>query len=214
MRRGALPLAVAVVILLAGCAAPTAPPDGGGSPAATPTDGSPPATETPPPATTAPGEVGVEYVVRAGTVPDAFQSVTVTLQVVFVEEPGDMGPCWRETFSGPYEPTPTPIAMPEGDCYRSETVTVDLAALDGDRSLGRITAPGSYDVGHALVATNVTATDRNGSAVGGIRGATGKRVAVVEGEPAGRYRVTLSVESYADRPYDYWFVAEETERTG
>ena len=201
MRRGALPLILAV--LLAGCAAPIAgPPD-----TAEPTDST---TATPTAtATTTPQPVGVEYAVRAGTIPDEFESVTVTLRVVFVERTEDMGPCWRETFSGPYEPTITPIAPPSGECYRSESVTVDLADLDGERSLGRLTAPGRFAAGHALIATNTTATYRNGTTVTGMRGASDKLVTAVEGRPTGQRRVTLSVAAYDDRPYDYWLVAED-----
>jgi len=198
MRRGALPLVL--VVLLAGCTAPVA----------TPTDTAEPTeTATPTPTATAtPQPVGVEYVVRAGSVPEEFESVTVTLQVVFVERSEDMGPCWRETFSGPYEPTITPIAMPEGECYRSEPVSVDLTALNDGQSLGQVTAPGRFTAGHALLVTNATATYRNGSAVTGMRGATGKLVTAVEGRPAGERRVTLSVEAYEDRPYRYWLIAE------
>jgi hypothetical protein len=203
MRRGALPLVL--VVLLAGCAAPiSGPPD-----TAEPTD-SATATETPTATiTTTPQPVGVEYVVRAGTIPDAFESVTVTFQVVFVERAEDMGPCWRETFGGPYEPTITPIAPPSGECRRSESVTVDLTDLDGERSLGRLTAPGRFAAGHALIATNTTATYRNGTTVTGMRGASDKLVTTVEGRPSGQRRVTLSIEAYDDRPYDYWLVAED-----
>ncbi|AZH24076.1 hypothetical protein [Haloplanus aerogenes] len=204
MRRDALHLVLAAVILLAGCTAPTGPSDTT-DPTATST---PTATATPPPTAT-PQPVAVEYAVSAGTIPDDIESVEVTLQVVFVERAGDMGPCWRGTFTGPYKPTITPIAPPEGECYRSESVTLDLTALDGERSLGRITAPGRFTAGHALIATNVTATYRNGTTVTGIKDASGKRVRVVDGPPAGPYRVTLSLQAYDDRPYDYWFVTEE-----
>jgi len=199
MRRDAL-LAFAVVALLAGCAAPTTP-SGGGEAAETAT---PTATAAP---TATPQPVGVEYVVGAGTIPDDIESVEVTLQVVAVERTDDAGPCWRETYTGPYKPTITPIRPPSGECYRSDSVTLDLTALDGERSEA-FTIPGRFDAGHALIATNVTATYRNGSTVTGIRGASGKRLRVVEGPPAGPYRVTLSVDAYDDRPYDYWVVTE------
>ncbi|WP_338740602.1 hypothetical protein [Haloplanus salilacus] len=202
MRRGTHAIVVVLVLFGAGCA--------GLAPEATPTP-SPQATETPtatPPPTTTPDPVGVEYVVRAGTVPDDVESVTVTFQVVFVERRDDMGPCWRETFSGPYKPTVTPIRPPSGDCHRSAPITLGLTEVDGERSLDRVTAPGRFDAGHALVVTNVTATYENRTAVRGMR--IDERASVVEGSPAGPYRVRLSVASYLDddRPYDYWFVAE------
>jgi hypothetical protein len=206
MRRVALHLAVAAVVLFAGCAAPTNPATGspGAEPTATPPPTGPTPTATPTPA----GDLAVEYVVAAGTIPDDFESVSVTVRIVFVERADDVGPCWRGTYTGPYEPTPTPIPPPRGECRRSAPVAVDLTELDGERSLGTVVVPGRFDAGHALIATNVTATYANGTRVTGLRGATGKRVAVVEGPPAGPYRVTLSVAAYDDRPYDYWFVAE------
>jgi hypothetical protein len=200
MRRGALPLVV--VVLLAGCTAPIATPTDTPEPTPTPT-ATAMATETPQP-------VGVEYVVRAGSIPDDVESVEVTLQVVFVERSEDMGPCWRETFAGPYEPTITPIAPPSGECYRSESVTLDLTDIEDGRSLGQVTAPGRFTAGHALLVTNATATYRNGTTVTGMRGATGKLVRTVEGRPSGQHRVTLSVAAYDDRPYRYWLVAEES----
>lgn len=192
-------------MLLAGCTAPIAGPSDPASPSESAT-ATTTATATPTATATA-DPVAVEYAVRAGTIPDGVESVTVTLQVVFVERAEDMGPCWRGTFTGPYEPTITPIAPPSGECHRTTTVTLDLTTLDGERSLDRFTAPGRFDAGHALIATNVTATYENGTTVTGIRGASGKRVRVVEGAPAGPYRVTLSLDAYDDRPYDYWFVA-------
>jgi len=210
MRRGTFTLVVVLSLILAGCAglAPEASPTD--TPESTATAEPTTTTATTEPTTATPAPVGVEYVVRAGTIPDDLRSVNVTLQVVFVGRSEDMGPCWRETFTGPYEPTITPIAPPSGECRRSEPVTLDLTDLDDGRSLGRFTAPGRFDGGHALLVTNVTATYRNGTAVSGIRGATGKRANVVAGRPAGRHRVQLSMESYTDRPYDYWLVAESS----
>lgn len=209
MRRGTHALVVVLVLLGAGCVglAPEATPTATPAPTTTST---PDVTATPTPTTASPDPVGVEYVVRPGSVPDEIASVDVTLQVVFVERSDDVGPCWRETFSGPYKPTVTPIAMPRGDCHRSAPVTLDPTELDGERTI-EATAPGRFDAGHALVVTNVTATYRNGTAVSGMR--VDERASVVEGRAAGPYRVRLSIASYrgGDRPYDYWFVAERVD---
>jgi len=206
MRRGTRAIVIVLVLFGAGCAglAPEATPETTATPSPQATD-----TSTVAPTSTAtPDPVGVEYTVRAGTVADEIDSVSVTLRVVFVERRGDMGPCWRETFGGPYEPTVTPIAPPSGDCHRSEPITLDPTDPDGERSLGRMTAPGRFDAGHAVVVTNVTATDANGTAVDGLR--VDERASVVEGAPAGPYGVRLSITSYRgeDRPYDYLLVAE------
>jgi hypothetical protein len=198
-------------MVLAGCAGVA--PEAETSTPAQPTDTTTPtATATPAsPSTPTSTPVSVEYALRVGAMPDEFASVTATMRVVFVERPDDMGPCWRETYGGPYEPTVTPIRMPSGECHRSDPVTVDLTEVDGERSLGRFTAPGRFGAGHAMLVTDVTATYPNGTAVSGIRGATGTRANVVPGTPSGRYGVTLGVESYRDRPYDYWIVTKSEE---
>lgn len=147
--------------------------------------------------------VSVAYTVGGGEFPDEVDSVTVTMRVVFTAH--DDGRCWRDTFYGPYKPTITPLKVPDdGDCYRTEPVTMDLTDIDGTRSLGRVEAPPSYDGGHALVVTNVTATYENGTTVPGLRGSGGVRGNVVWGRPDDRYRVVFAMESYRDRPYDYW----------
>lgn len=79
MRRDSRHLLV-VVVLLGGCTEPVATND-----TATPTES---ATAIP-----TPRPIGVEYVVRAGTLPDDAGSLEVTLRVVFVERASDFGPC-------------------------------------------------------------------------------------------------------------------------
>jgi hypothetical protein len=154
--------------------------------------------------TTAPSDVAVEYVVRAGDVPDALQSVSVTLQVVFVSDTDEMGACLRETYEGPYKPTITPIATPERDaCHRSATVTFDLTGGEFGASLGPVTAPGSFAAGHALIATDVTATTRNGGTAA-VRGTGGHRASVVEGPPDSPYHVEFDLAPAPDGArYDY-----------
>lgn len=202
-------LVVALALIVAGCVGQSA----GTTPTPTPT-GTETTTGTPTPTTqitpTSADPVAVEYVVRAGTVPDDLRSVNVTLQVIFVETTHDLGPCWRGVFYGPYAPTVTPIATPSGECHRSKSITIDLTG--GNRSLGRITAPGTFAAGHGLVVTDVTATYRNGTTTTEIKGTGGHVVNVVEGRPDGPYRVELALEPGPDQArYEYWFVSELVE---
>lgn len=221
MRRTVLVLPLALTLVFAGCIGPsatTAPTD-----TATPTDASPsngPATPTPTDeptdadgataTPTPPSEnVSVTYELRAGGVPDELQSVTLTARVVFVENDRDMGPCWRDTFHGPYKPTPTPVPTPSGECYRSSPVTLDLPTLENGTSLGPVTARGSVDAGHALVVTDVRATFENGTETSAIKGVGGHVASVVEGPPEGPYRVDLSIERAPEgAAYEYVLVSE------
>jgi hypothetical protein len=187
-------------VLLGGCLG------GPGSPDA-PTDGSPADagdTTTSPGSVTTPTEnATVEYAVRAGDLPDAVASAEVTLQVVFVTDTADLGPCYPEVFSGPYRPTITPLPPPAGECYRSETVTLDLADLNGERSL-TFAGPASAE-GHALLLANATLRDADGSAMLSVRGARDTELASVEESPGGGpHVVEIRVDAYDDREYDYW----------
>lgn len=162
---------------------------------------------------TASRTVPVEYIISVGELPESFRTANVTLTTVFVETERDIGPCWPETFSGPYKPTPTPIAPPTGECHRSTAVTLDLTTISDARSLGHFAAPEAFDAGHGLVVTNVSATFNNGSAVTGLRGSGGHVAHVVRGNPDGPYRVELSIDSYRDRPYTYWLGSAVTNAT-
>jgi len=158
-------------------------------------------TETPP-------DVSVEYEVRAGDVPDALQSLEVDLRVVFVGERDEMTACLRETYTGPYKPTITPIPTPtSGACHRSQESTFDLAEFKDGLSLGPVTAPGSHAAGHALVVTDVTATTENGETAA-VKGTGGHRANVVEGRPESPYHVELDAEAAPEgASYDYELVS-------
>jgi hypothetical protein len=164
------------------------------------------------PTTTDP--VTVEYAVQAGEVPATLRSFEVTLQAVFVSDVAEMTACLRETYTGPYKPTPTPIPTPtRGACRRSDPVTIDLTEVESGRSIGPVTAPGSFGAGYALIVTDVTATTRVGETVR-VRGTGGHRVAVVEGHPDGSVRVELGlVAAPAGARYDYELVSTPIEST-
>jgi hypothetical protein len=165
-------------------------------------DGTPTGTDEPPTPTS------VEYVVRSGTVADAFASATVTLEAVFVEDTEDFGRCYPEIFSGPYAPTITPLRTPTGECHRSESFEIDLIEIDR-QSLGQLTAPASAS-GHALIATNVEGRGADGDALTAIKNTGGAALLEVPERPTGTHGVELSVEAVdEDREYDYWFTWDE-----
>lgn len=201
MRHQVLALTVAALLLSAGCftGAPESSPDGESA--------TPPSTDASP--TPSPAGTSVEYTVRAGTVPDTFESVNVTLQVVFVDRTGDLGPCYSEVYSGPYKPTITPVATPSGECHRLEPITIDLTELEGERPLGTFTAPGSTN-GHALIVTTVRATYQNETVVSKIKGTRGEILIEAPNPPAGQYGIQLGIEPAPEEaPYDYWLLSKQ-----
>lgn len=153
-----------------------------------------------------PAGTRTEYVIRGGAVPDEFASATATVQAVFVENTDDMGPCYPETLEGPYKPTITPLGTPRGECERSEALDVEFAELE-TRTFEPTVPEGT--AGHALIATEVTATDTDGNEVTAIKNTGGARLLEVESPPEGPYGVELRVET-ADNgaDYEYWFVPE------
>lgn len=127
-----------------------------------------------------PENTTVEYVLRAGDLPESVASGTVTVRVVFVENAVDLGPCYPEALGGPYRPTVTPLPPPEGACHRSETRTLDLAALGGERSV-TFEGPASAE-GHALVLMDAALRGANGTSVANVRGATDRAMTDVNGD--------------------------------
>ena len=149
----------------------------------------------------------IEYVIRSGYLPAELEHVNVTFEVVFVEKEGDMDPCLRDTYRGPYKPKITALALPSGECRHTERVTVDLTDIDGNYSLGKFAPDAPYSGGHALVISKIAATYKNGSEVRGIKGAGGIRANVEEDPPKDKYIMEVWVESYEDRSYLYWIKA-------
>lgn len=206
MRRTAT-LIVLFAVVLAGCTAASQ----------TPTDLSEPPSGQRSTASQAPPSTGadlhskrsVEYVVRAGSIPETFSAVEITFQAVFVEQPTDLGSCYPDVFTGPYQPTLTPLPTPAGECTRSTPVTVDLADLAGPTSLGSATAPASTS-GHALIATDVTVRRDNGSRVESVKNIGGAELIRSPKPPDGRYGLEVEIRSVAEeRDYDYWLVWEQ-----
>jgi len=220
-------LLVSLCVCLAGCAAlpglstetpgsPTATGTGAAgtagagqtTAATTGTGAAPPATGTGTRTGTAtstprPENVTVEYVLRAGSVPAAFQSLTVELEVVFAERSSDLDECIGTLLGSRYEPTPTPPPTPVGDCRTESGLRADLAALNGTQTLGPFTVPGRFDGAYALVVRDVAPVYANGTAPTAIHD-TDFRAHVQPGRGPGRYGVEIGVAIAAsDRPWTY-----------
>jgi hypothetical protein len=138
----------------------------------------------------------VTYAISVEELPDEFRSLTVTVEVVVVADPDGLGPCYRDTYHGPHDPTPTPMAPPDDeDCYRPGTagdaLRLDLTTIDDSRSIGPFAAPGSFDGGHALLVVDVAGTLENGTRTTSFRDTAFPALQVANGGPADR-----------NRPYD------------
>lgn len=181
-------LVLAVVVVLAGC--------GGFL-------GSPPNEFTPAPS---PSDPAGEYVVYVGNVPAELESVHVTAQVVFLENPADFVNCYPTILSGPFQPTPTPPPPPQGDCGKSVPLTFDLADIGDPYSLGTFSATRTVEA-HALIVTNVTATHQNGTQITDIKYTGGFEALSSEAPPDGTYGVELSIQP-ADRSPDFRYTVE------
>lgn len=181
MRRLALLVLLSVALALAGCTQPSSD--------TTPEDSPEPET--------------VEYLVSPGDIPEELQSVNATFQAVYVEDANDLGPCYRDIYYGAYRATPTPIADPAGACHRSEAVTLDLAGIDGERSLGRFPVPDGA-VGHAFLVTDVSATYENGTTTTAIQYRDGAALFESAERPNGTYGFTVGLDTASDAPaWDY-----------
>lgn len=155
----------------------------------------------------------IDYVIRAESIPDEFTSVLITLQVVFVEQPSDLGNCYPEVFSGPYKPTITPLPTPAGQCTHANPVTIDLARTRNGASLGNVTAPESTS-GHALIATEIAVKRENGSIVESVKNMGGAELIRSPNPPDGPYGVNVGIQPVAeDREYDYWLMWDRFDPT-
>jgi hypothetical protein len=155
-------------------------------------------------ATPRPGQVSVEYVLRAGQIPDDVAHVNVDLAVYLAERPDDIESC---TAGAPlsdnrYDPTPTPLPTPAGQCTSFTVDEVDVAALDSPRLLGPFEASATYSGGHTLVVHDVTVVLDDGTTVSDVYD-TDFRAVTERATPAGTYGVEIGVSDVGESDHSW-----------
>lgn len=146
--------------------------------------------------------VSVEYVVRAGSIAETVAHVHVDFAVYVAERPGDVYACTDDAplYDNQYDPTPTPLPTPAGQCERFDVPEVDLASLDGERSLGEFDVDATYS-GHTLVVHDVTVVLENGTTASSVYD-TDFRAVTEEEPPSGTYGVEIGVTDYSESDED------------
>lgn len=141
--------------------------------------------------------VSVAYVVRAGSIPDHVAHLYVDFAVYFAARDDDVYPCTDDAplMDNRYDPSPTPLPVPEGECERFDAPRVDVAALDGLRTLGPFEASGTFDGGHTLVAHDVTLVLDDGTTATEVYD-TDFRAVTERTAPAGTHGVEIGVTDY------------------
>lgn len=149
------------------------------------TTGSP--TSTSPPVT-------ASYLVRPGPIADGVAELRIQPAVYLAERDGEAVFCTdgAPLFDNRYDPTATPVPVPEGDCEGFALRTVDVAGLDDARSLGTVEAAGRFDGGHTLVVHDTTVVLDDGTTTTDVHD-TDFRVLTEGSAPSGRYGFEVGV---------------------
>lgn len=195
-------IAVVACLVLAGCltgpgATPT-PTGDPGEPTVSPTDG---------------GVVSFEYVVRPGSLPETVGHVSVDFAVYVAEHADDIYPCTdgAPLMDNQYDPTPTPLRTPAGDCTRFDVPRVDLADVGDSHTLGPFTVAASRAKAHTLVVHDVTLILANGTTASAVYD-TDFRALTERSPPAGTYGIRFDVRDNrgTDRDRRWRFSIEVT----
>lgn len=154
------------------------------------------------------GTLSFDYVVRIASLPDAVSHVYVDFSVYLAERPGDIQACTdgAPLLDNQYDPSPTPLPTPAGQCEQFDVSRVDLSTLDGQQTLGRFTADASAAGAHTLVVHDVSVVLENGTPVSSVYD-TDFRAVTEESAPSGTYGVEINVTDYegSDRDLPWRF---------
>jgi hypothetical protein len=200
-----LTLAILGCVVLAGCL---------GGPGADPAPGEPSDVTPSATGTVTPEDVSVEYRLRAGAIAEAVAHVYVDFAVYLAERPEDVYACTDDAplMDNRYDATPTPLPTPAGQCERFDVPRVDLAAMNGSRTLGPFEASGTYAGGHTLVVHDVTVVLENGSTAEDVYD-TDFRAVTEQTRPSGPYGVEIGVTDHRDSDQDLrWRFGVDVER--
>lgn len=193
-------------IVLAGCLGGP-----GTGPAPTePTDGTPMASE--PSATDE--RLAVSYVLRAGNMPETVAHVHLDLAVYLAEHAEDVYACTdgAPLMDNEFDPSPTPLPTAAGRCERVDVERVDLARLNGTRTLGPFTASGTYSGGHSLVVHDVTVVLENGTTATSVYD-TDFRAVTEQATPSGSMGVEIGVTDHRGSDDLRWRFAVTVDRS-
>lgn len=196
---------LAACLVLAGCLG-----DPGTGPGPTgPTDGTPMASE--PSATDE--RLAVSYVLRAGNIPETVAHVYLDLAVYLAEHAEDVYACTdgAPLMDNEFDPSPTPLPTAAGRCERVDVERVDLARLNGTRTLGPFTASGTYSGGHSLVVHDVTVVLENGTTATSVYD-TDFRAVTEQATPSGSMGVEIGVADHRGSDDLRWRFAVTVDR--
>lgn len=182
------------LVVLVGCLALAGCLGSPGFDSPTPAGDTPTSSETPHRSTPEAGNASVEYVVRSGRIASSVAHVYVDFGVYFAERPDDIYACTdgAPLLDNQYDPTPTPLATPAGDCHAFSVPRLDLAAINETRSLGRFTADATDTGAHTLVVHDVTVVLENGTTASKVYD-TDFRAVTKRESPAGTHGVEIGV---------------------
>lgn len=152
-----------------------------------------------------------EYVVRRSSVPDSVEHLYFEFGVYTAERKDDVLQCTDNAplMNNRYDPEPTPLRTPAGQCTRFDTQRIDLAAADGPWVLGPFTVPENRANAHTLVVHDVKLVLENGSTVSAVYD-TDFRAITDKTPPSGTYGVEFNVTDYegTDRDVPWRFGIE------
>lgn len=144
-----------------------------------------------------------EYDIDRGTVADTVSHVYVEFGVYTAERASDVIPCTdgAPLMDNRYDPTPTPVRTPAGNCTSFDAQRIDLTTLNGSRTLGPFRVPANRANAHTLVVHDVTLVLENGSTASAVYD-TDFRAITETAPPSGTYGIEVNVTDYGGTDRD------------